>query len=61
MNQTAEQYDLGFGVYQKNYEWFVSFRNPNYTLNGDVPYWFTDSIEFHDGMEFSTNWKERHG
>ena len=25
MNQASNQDGLGFGVYQKNYEWFVSF------------------------------------
>ncbi|MAH49257.1 hypothetical protein CMI37_25755 [Candidatus Pacearchaeota archaeon] len=24
MNQTASQFGLGFGVYQKNYKWFVT-------------------------------------
>ncbi len=36
MNQASRQYNLGFQVFQKNYEWFVDFR-------GKV-------IEFTDGM-----------
>ena len=34
MNQTANQFGLGFNVYQKNFEWFVA------TPSGDV-------IKFH--------------
>ena len=26
MNQTSNQYDLGFGVFQKDFEWFVNFK-----------------------------------
>lgn len=26
MNQASNQFDLGFGVYQKNHEWFVDFK-----------------------------------
>lgn len=37
MNQFANQYGLAYGVYQKDYNWYVS------TKDGDV--------EFYDGME----------
>ena len=26
MNQTSNQFNLGFGVYQKNFKWFVDFN-----------------------------------
>ncbi len=37
MNQTSNQFDLGFGVYQKNYDWFVD------TPKGET-------LDFVDGM-----------
>ena len=37
MNQVAEQFDLGFTVYQKDFEWYV-------VLNGQT-------LPFEDGME----------
>lgn len=37
MNQTSNQYGLGFEVYQQNYEWFVKYRGK--------------TLEFYDGME----------
>ena len=36
MNQTSNQFGLGFSVYQKNFEWFVDY-------NGQ-------KLEFYDGM-----------
>ncbi len=36
MNQASNQFNLGFGVFQKNFEWFVDF-------NGET-------LEFKDGM-----------
>lgn len=27
MNQTSNQYNLGYRVYQKNYDWFVKYKN----------------------------------
>ena len=39
MNQTANQFDLGFNVYQENFEWFV-------VVNRD----FDNPIKFYDGM-----------
>ena len=38
MNQVAEQFDLGFTVYQKDFEWYV-------VLNGQT-------LLFENGMEF---------
>jgi len=37
MNQTSNQYGLNYSVYQKNFEWFVEFK--------DI------TIPFFDGME----------
>lgn len=39
MNQTSNQFNLGFTVFQKNYGWFVQFRG------GEV-------VDFTDGMVF---------
>ncbi len=39
MNQASNQYGLGYTVFQKDYEWFVTL--PNGT-----------TVEFHDGMTF---------
>ena len=36
MNQASNQFNLGYYVYQKNYEWFVDFRGK--------------TLEFEDGM-----------
>ena len=40
MNQAANQFDLGFSVYQKNWDWYVWLRETNQTL------------EFKEGMTF---------
>lgn len=37
MNQTSNMFDLGFLVYQKNYDWFVVFKG--------------ETLEFSDGMK----------
>lgn len=37
MNQTANEFNLGYGVYQKNGKWFVTFK-------GEV-------LPFKDGMK----------
>ncbi|KKM66060.1 hypothetical protein LCGC14_1484950 [marine sediment metagenome] len=34
MNQTANQYDLGFSVYQKNFEWFVQTAAGTWLMDG---------------------------
>jgi hypothetical protein len=36
MNQTSNQFDLGFQVFQKDWNWFVDFKG--------------DTLEFSDGM-----------
>ena len=36
MNQAANQYDLGYQVYQKNYDWFVEFKGETIPFNGDT-------------------------
>lgn len=36
MNQTANQFGLGFQVFQKSFEWFVEFKG--------------QTLPFHDGM-----------
>ena len=40
MNQASNQFDLGFGVFQKNYEWFVDLPNG-------------ETVPFVDGMTFT--------
>jgi hypothetical protein len=30
MNQTSNQFDLGFRVYQKDYEWFIDYNGKTY-------------------------------
>ena len=44
MNQASHQFGLGFGVYQRDYTWFV-----------DMP--DGDTVLFTDGMTFSRNTK----
>ena len=39
MNQASNQFDLGYSVWQKNYEWFVSLPNG-------------DTVEYTDGLTF---------
>ena len=41
MNQAAQQYGLGFGVFQKNFDWFVCFVNPAYD-GSQSNYWLPD-------------------
>tara|TARA_R100000781_G_scaffold114532_1_gene85584 strand:- start:75 stop:359 length:285 start_codon:yes stop_codon:yes gene_type:complete len=33
MNQTSNQYNLGFTVYQKDYNWFVNYDNKIHSFN----------------------------
>ena len=35
MNQTSNQYDLGFQVYQSKREWFVDFKGVTYPFDGE--------------------------
>lgn len=39
MNQASNQFALGFGVYQRDFEWFVDLPNG-------------ETVEFRDGMTF---------
>lgn len=39
MTQTTNQMNLGFVVYQKDFDWFVDFKGK--------------TVEFHDGMELT--------
>jgi len=48
MNQAANQYGLGYQVYQKDFSWFVSIANPRYTSGGSEPYWLPNAIPFTD-------------
>lgn len=41
MNQTSNQYGLGFTVFQKNYDWFVKYEYPS---GGSI------TIPFKEGM-----------
>lgn len=40
MNQTANQYNLGFGVYQHKFDWYVSLPN------GETREFTSNTIEF---------------
>ena len=33
MNQTSNQFNLGFRVYQKNYNWYVEYDNKIYSFD----------------------------
>ena len=35
MNQTSDQFDLEFNVYQKSYQWFVVHRGQTVDFDGD--------------------------
>jgi len=37
MNQTSNQFDLGYQVYQKDFEWFVDFKG--------------ETFDFYDGIK----------
>lgn len=39
MNQASNQFNLGYGIYQKNFEWFITFRNRE--------------LKFYDGIEIN--------
>ena len=36
MNQTANQFDLGYHVYQKNFEWYVDFDGKTYDFEDEM-------------------------
>ena len=49
MNQTSEQFNLGFRVFQKNWDWFVEF-------NGIVKKFEGDTITIHrNGFGWENN------
>lgn len=53
INQASDTHELGIGVFQRKFEWFVIFRNPEYlTAPGQVPYWLSQEVPFEDGMTF---------
>jgi len=54
MNQAANQFGLGFGVCQRDFEWFVIFKNPKYTSYGAEPYWLPYELPF-DGHSITFN------
>lgn len=35
MNQVSNQFNLGFHVFQKNYEWFVNWKGVDHKFKGD--------------------------
>ncbi len=35
MNQTSWEYNLGYSVFQKNFEWFVDFNGDTIPFDGD--------------------------
>lgn len=49
MNQTANQFGLGFSVYQKDFEWFVEITNGTHHRNAID----NVTIPFENGMEFT--------
>ena len=34
MNQASNQFDLGYSVYQKNWDWFVDYKGETIEFNG---------------------------
>lgn len=36
MNQTSNQFNLGYQVYQKRFNWFVDFKGETFPFNGNV-------------------------
>ena len=45
MNEAADAWDLGFGVYQEKGEWWVCFRDPT-----GANYWRDKRVPYFDGM-----------
>ena len=35
MNQASNQFDLGYHVYQKNYDWFVDYKGETIKFKGE--------------------------
>jgi len=35
MNQASNQFNLGYQVYQKDYNWFVTYRGTTYEFTGN--------------------------
>lgn len=35
MNQASNQFNLGYRVYQKNYIWYVDYKNKTFQFEGD--------------------------
>lgn len=40
MNQTSNQFDLGFKVYQKNFEWFVFYNEADHKFVENIVHIF---------------------
>jgi hypothetical protein len=36
MNQASHQFNLGFSVYQKEYNWFVDYKGKTLEFNGNI-------------------------
>jgi hypothetical protein len=34
-NQASNQFNLGYGVFQKDYDWFVTYKGATLAFNGD--------------------------
>tara|TARA_Y100000590_G_scaffold455334_1_gene603794 strand:+ start:8051 stop:8578 length:528 start_codon:yes stop_codon:yes gene_type:complete len=43
MNQTSEQFNLGFRVFQKNWEWFVVYEGRTYLMNEETEIYREDN------------------
>jgi hypothetical protein len=50
INQASDDFNLGIGVRQENFEWFICLKNPKYGFDEFVPYWLPDEIPFQDGI-----------
>lgn len=35
MNQASNQFELGYQVYQKNFDWFVTYKGETHEFNGN--------------------------
>ena len=53
INQASDDYGLGIGIAQRNFEWFVMLKNPKFKRLNNEPYWLPDSIPFVNGMTFA--------
>ena len=36
MNQASEEFNLGYYVYQSNFDWFVNYKNKIFSFTGNI-------------------------